>query len=201
MINHSQLQQQAIELLIKYWSKYTKLKKSHFNWALDNSSYTFYSKGSVLYEEGSTDKYVYIVCDGLLARLHEDDESEKTNFFSIAIAGMGLMTTKHLFSASPSQGRLVALRPSHVLSIPYAAIHKRKKKDSCVEILVDVLNSKKKKQLVNLRILSLIDSPSLRYLSFCQQMPSLKAILSQREIAMLLNISRSTIQRSNPRLP
>lgn len=195
------LHQQAIELLLKHWSKYAKIKKSHFNWLLNNSTYHQLSARGVLYEAGSRDKFVFIVCDGLIARIYEDEESEKTKIFSVALPGMALMTTEHLYSESPSQGHIVGIRPSHILALPYATVHKHKKKDAKVETLVDVLNSKKKKQLVQLRRLSLILNPSERYLSFHTHMPTLRAILSQREIAMLLSISRSTIQRANRRIP
>lgn len=201
MKKHTILHQQAVEQLLTYWSQYAKIKKSHFNWLLNNSTYHQLSNKRVLYEEGSRDQFVYIVCDGLIARIYEDEESEKTKIISVALPGMALMTTEHLYSDRPSQGHIVGIRPSHILALPYAIVHKHKKKDAKIETLVDVLNSKKKKQLVQLRRLSLILNASERYLSFYRHMPTLIAILSQREMAMLLSISRSTIQRANRRIP
>jgi len=39
MKNATILHQQAIEILLKLWNKYAKIKKSHFNWLLNNSTY------------------------------------------------------------------------------------------------------------------------------------------------------------------
>lgn len=201
MKNQTILHQQAVELLLTYWSKYAKIKRSHFNWLLDHSIYHQVSARGVLYEEGSREKNVYIVCAGLVARIYEDDESKKDKIFSVALPGMALTTTEHLYSDRHSQGHIVGIRPSHILALPYETIHKHKKKDAKVAVLVEVLHSKKKKQLIQLRRLSLIQNPSERYLRFYRDMPMLRAILSQREIAMLLSISRSTIQRANRRIP
>jgi CRP-like cAMP-binding protein len=201
MKKHTVLHQQAVEQLLTYWSKYAKIKRSHFNWLLDHSTYHQVSTRGVLYQEGSREKNVYIVCGGLIARIYEDDASETDKIFSVALPGMALTTTEHLYSDRPSQGHIVGIRPSHILALPYETVHKYKKKDAKVAVLVDVLHSKKKKQLVQLRRLSLIQNPSERYLRFYRDMPMLRAILSQREMAMLLSISRSTIQRANRRIP
>jgi|GEM_PF-2415476 len=50
MKNAPILPQQAIEMLLKHWSKYAKIKKSHFNWLLNNSIYHQLSTRGVLDE-------------------------------------------------------------------------------------------------------------------------------------------------------
>ena len=61
------LHQQAIELLLKLWSKYAKIKKSHFNWLLNNSTYHQISARGVLYEAVSRHSYAKEYCKSTLA--------------------------------------------------------------------------------------------------------------------------------------
>lgn len=152
-------------------------------------------KDTALYLAGERQKNVYLVAKGMLGRIEISPDTGKRKILSVALPGMAMLTTPHLYSNTPSKGDITALRSgSTILRIPYAAIRDFKEKDPRIDTLIDVLVSKKIKQLSDLRIVTLSDTSFSRYEAFAKQMPYLKTKLTQQEQADLLGISRYTVQ-------
>ena len=61
-------------------------------------------KGELLYYEGDNSKIVYLVNKGAIGRVTQDNLSGKRQIMTVALNGMALMTTNHLYSDTPSKG-------------------------------------------------------------------------------------------------
>ena len=187
----------GLRFLLAYWKKYCQLEPWHTDWArryirIQNGI----RRGQTLYLEGDHQKKVYFVTQGMLARVRYNDKG-KRQLLSVALPGMALMCTDHLYSHTPSKGDIVVLRPrTVVVDIPYRAIVAFNEQEPQLNTLLHILTNKKKKQMTTLsRILHETD-PFARHLLFVHDMPDLQALLTQVEQAELLCISRKTVQRS-----
>lgn len=187
----------GLRFLLHYWSRYCELQPWHIDWARRYIQVLpLLRKHQTLYLEGEKQKYVYLVVQGLLARVTMDPDSGKRKILSVALPGMALMTTPHLYSSTPSTGDIVVLRPkTTVVQIPYRAILEFKEQEPHIDTLIDILSNKKKKQMtVSSRILHERD-PFTRYLLFAKDMPEIHRILMHGETAEILGISLSSAQR------
>ncbi|NGF56526.1 Crp/Fnr family transcriptional regulator [Parapusillimonas sp. SGNA-6] len=182
--------------LISYWSRYCTLEPWHTDWAKQHIRVPdSLRKGQALYLEGERQKNVYLVARGLLARVRYNDKG-KRQILSVALPGMALMTTDHLYSRTPSKGDIVVLRSnSIIIEIPYRAIKDFKEREPHIDTLIDVLGNKKRKQLARLRSVTHGHKPYLCYQHFITQMPDLFQTLKHAEVADLLGISLSTVLR------
>lgn len=187
----------GLRFLISYWSKYCTLEPWHTDWARRHIRIPdSLRKGDVLYLDGDRQKNVYLVARGLLARVQYHDG--KRQILSIALPGMALMTTDHLYSRTPSKGDIVVLRPhTIVIEIPYRAIRDFKDREPAIDTLIDVLGNKKRKQMATLRSATLGIKPFESYLRFVNELPELHHALTQTEAAQLLGISKTTLQSAH----
>src|SRR5690606_22014299 len=124
------------------------------------------------------------------------DDRGRRQILSVALPGMALLTTDHLYSRTPSKGDIVVLRSnSTIIEIPYRAIKDFKEREPHIDTLIDVLGNKKRKQLARLRSVTHGHKPYLCYRHFVTQMPELFQTLKHAEVADLLGISLSTVLR------
>lgn len=189
----------SLGYLIDFWSKYCVLEKWHVEWARMHLHIpSGLRKDEVLYAEGEHQSNVYLVTKGLLARIQVDTATDKRKIFSIALPGMALMTTDHLYSATPSIGDITVLRSnSLVIKIPYQAIKAFKENEQHIDTLIDVLGNRKRKQIMVLRRVTHGLKPFESYLHFADEIPELHRILTNQECADLLGISIATVKRAN----
>ncbi len=187
----------GLRFLLQYWQRHCTLEPWHTDWAKQHIRVRDrLRKGQALYLEGDRQQHVYLVARGLLARVRYDD-SEKRQILSIALPGMALMTTDHLYSRTLSMGDILVLRPaSLVIQIPYRAILEFREYEPRLNTLISILTNKKKKQMTALSRIMHEPDPFTRYLSFAQGMPDIQAVLTQIEQAELLGIARKTVQRA-----
>lgn len=183
--------------LLAFWKKHCALEMHHIEWIKENIEINKpLSKGDIIYLEGQKQKYVYFVSRGAIARTIYDS-NYKTHILSIALPEMALMSTAHLYSATPSAGNIIALHSNtRIIKIPYKALKHVQQDFPEVNTLISILSNKKKKQLAQLRILSSISSTIDRYLYFAENMKNLKASLTHKEAAQLLGISINSIYRA-----
>lgn len=186
----------AYQFLIWFWSKHCELEESHRTWI--KKHIRIYSKlkpEHMLYYEGFLDKNIFFVTTGLIGRIVENEENGRRQLINVALPGMALMSTAHLYSDTPSLGDIVVLRPdTDVVALPYQALLNYRKTERIVDTLVGMLLHKKKKQIACLLRISHAGSAFEHCLRFAKELPELYHILYQREVADLLNISRTTVQ-------
>lgn len=184
--------------LIAFWSKYCTLQDWHIEWARTHVKVqSELKKDQYLYLQGEAQKNVYFATKGMLARTDYHPDTGKQRILSVALPGMALMTTDHLYSHTPSKGDIVVLRSrSRIVEIPYRAIREFKEKEPHIDTLIDVLGNKKRKQMMALRRIMFEPDAFKRYLQFEKDMPQLTEILTQIEQAQLLSIGRNTVQRA-----
>lgn len=182
--------------LLQYWQRHCTLEPWHTDWARRHIRVPdSLRKGQPLYTHGEKQKNVYLVARGLLARVRYDDRG-KRQILSIALPGMALMTTDHLYSGTPSDGDIVALRSSSlVVQIPYPAIVAFKEQEPQLNTLLSILTNKKKKQMTALSRILRESNLATRYLLFAKEMPELHRILTHDERAEIIGISLSSAQR------
>ncbi|TYR36339.1 Crp/Fnr family transcriptional regulator [Sphingobacterium phlebotomi] len=189
----------GFRLLFEFWSKYHQLDASHIAWARTHVGIVPVRRGQVLHRVGEKRRMVFLVCEGLLARVDyiEFKERIKRKITSIALPHFALTSTSHLYSRTPTSGDIVALRSGIVIIIPYDAIISFKEDDPAVETLIDVLTNRKKRQLETyLRVIH-STSPFQRYLLFDRLMPEIRRVTNQNEQADFLGISRRTVQEAS----
>lgn len=194
----------GLRFLIDLWSRHCPLEPWHVEWARSHVQVSALSRGDELYLEGERQQQVYLVTQGMLGRVlyrlppEDDDRPMKRHILSVALPGMALMTTHHLYTDSPSRGDIVSLRShTRVIQIPYRSILDFKEQEPHIDTLIDILSNKKRKQLSKLREISAGVPPFERYLHFAEEMPELHEVLTQKEIAELLGISKTTIQSAH----
>ena len=179
------------------WSKHCQVTPWHEAWALRHIRITNTRKNDSLYFEGVLDRSVYIVAKGMLARVQYDQNTGRRHILTVAVPGMALMTTFHLYSHTPSKGDIIVLRANtQVIQISYQELKSLKQQEPDIDTLIDVLGNKKKKQLAALRGVTLGAKPYISCLLFLEEMPDLRDALTLQEIADLLGISLSTVKRA-----
>lgn len=188
----------GLRLLLALWSKHVPLTAWHEAWASANVRIRRgFRRQDVLYEEGQRQKNIYLAIEGLLARVSFDPSNGRRQILSVALPGMALMTTDHLYSSTPSKSDICILRSNTiVVQIPYAAIKNFYEQEPNLSTLINVIGNKKKKQLAALRRISLDPHPVSACTQFLRDMPELHQVLTQQEIADLLGISRSSVQEA-----
>lgn len=188
----------GLRFLIDYWQKYCTLDDWHINWARRYLTVMpRLRKGDQLYRTGEPQQYVYFVVRGMLGRTQDLPDSDKRQLLSIALPGMALMTTAHLYSPTPSQGDITVLHPQTiVIQMPYRVIKDFKTQEPQLNTLISVLANKKTKQMSALSWIMHEQDPVARYLLFARHMSDLETVLTQQEQAELLGISKNTVQRA-----
>lgn len=183
---------------ISFWAKYCALEEFHLRWSARNMQQILLRRNQVLYGQGDPQRYLYYVSRGMIAHIQHGNKNRR--IFSIAVRGMSLTTTTHLFSCSAVPGEIVALRSGSVLRIPYRAIHENLEQDGPINTLLSVLTNKQYRFLQLIRRSCLSDSPRERYRQFAALLPDLLQQTTQREHADLLGISRDTVQKTKKEL-
>lgn len=186
----------AVEILIQHWSKFGTLEPYHGQWALQQSDLMYCRRNEGVYAEGWTDKIVFYVCSGILARVRYDEQDNR-HILSVGLPGMAMLSTEHLYSQTQAEGSIIALGTSTVLTISYHAVKTLKETEKSLDNFVNALNNKKRRQLARLRTVGRIVEPTHRYIHFAKRLPELRHALTQVEQAELLGISRRTIQRAS----
>lgn len=189
----------GIRFLIKLWSKYSKLEDYHLEWAQNQIRFLHgLKKDHLLYYQGEQRKDIYIVIKGLVGRVLENSAIGKRQILSVGTPGMGLMTTNHLYSSTPSKGNIVILHSgTQVIQLTYRSIFELRQIDKDADILINVFTNKKKEQISTLRRISLERAAFDKCLIFAEELPNLYRLLTQQEIADILNISRRTVQMAS----
>lgn len=193
-------QKEASRILTNHLGKFGTVLPLYKDWIEQHTKFKFYAKNTYVHEEGSTTEQVFYICSGMLARVwYEEDQKTnniKRQIFSIGLPQMGMLSTEHLYTTSPNVGHIIALRPSLVVSIPYAKVKALKENDQLFNSLMAALSNKKKRQLSKLRRIAMIKDPVSVYMEFTKLFPDLNRLLLQEEKQDLLQISRSTICRT-----
>ncbi|MDR2272764.1 MAG: hypothetical protein LBF27_17780 [Sphingobacterium sp.] len=186
----------AYQFLIRFWSKHCELEESHRAWIKKHIQvYSGVKTGHMLYYEGFLDKKIFFATKGLIGRVIENEETGRRQLINVALPGMALMSTAHFYSDTPSLGDIVVLRPdTDVVILSYHALLNYRQAERIVDTLIGMLVHKKKKQLACLLRISRTSSAFERCLRFTNELPELYHILYQREVADLLDISRTTVQ-------
>lgn len=184
--------------LLAFWNKHCKIDESHIHWLKMNIELIEHlPKGKTVYIEGDRQKSLYFVSRGILARIRYDDKF-KIHILSLAFPTMALMSTSHLYSNTASPGNIIALHANtSIIKISYSSIKETRQSIPEVATLVSILNNKKKKQLLQLRILTSIKNPIERYLYFSEHLQEVKNDLTHKEVAQLLGISTNSIFRAS----
>ena len=187
----------GLRFLLQYWQRHCTLEPWHTDWARMHIRVPdSLRKGQTLYTHGEKQKNVYLVARGLLARVRYDDRGRR-QILSVALPGMALMTTDHLYSRTPSKGDIVVLRSnSTIIEIPYRAVLEFKEHEPQLNTLMDILTNKKKKQMTAVSRIMHEADPFTRYQLFAHDMPDLQSTLTQIEQADLLGIGKNTVQRA-----
>jgi len=185
----------AIPDLLRYWAKHSSLDSFHEALLHRHAEVLQVKQGHRLQEEGIVQRNIYFVCKGLIARQIVHDDGRRS-LLTIATPHMALFTTVHPYTSRASLGEIVSILPSLVLRIPYNIVLPYRYKDPAIERLIDIFINKKKAQTDQLRLLSTLQQPTQRYIAFAKRLPDLNRLLTEQEIADLLQISRSTVQRA-----
>lgn len=192
---------EAARILTNHLGKFGTVLPLHKDWIEQHTTYKLYPKNTYIYEEGATAEQVFYICSGMLARVQYEEDPKTQNLkrqiFSIGLPQMGMLSTEHLYTKSPNVGHIITLRPSLVVSIPYAKLKALKENDQLFNALMAALSNKKKRQLSKLRRIAMIKDPASIYMEFTKLFPDLNQLLLQEEKQDLLQISRSTICRTN----
>ncbi|PRD51991.1 hypothetical protein C5749_16980 [Sphingobacterium gobiense] len=197
-VNRIRKHNPGLRALLAFWSRYCDLSPWHAQWAHQHIDVMRIPRGEVLSWSGDRTKKVYFVCKGMLGRIIDIEVNgiAKRKIMSIALPGLALTSTTHLYRNTPHEGDIVALRSGIVVGISYKAIKAFKAEEPAIETLVDILTHKKKRQLeAHIQILH-STSPFERYLLFDKLMPEIRQVTSQREQADFLGISRDTVQKA-----
>lgn len=183
--------------LLHFWQQYYTLEDWHIEWATQHIQVkNNLKKGTTLYYNGQMDKTVYLVARGMLAMVSYDEKGNRS-IHRLATPGMAFTTTQHLYSTSPHGMDIVVLKANTLLvQITYKHILQFKEKEPGLNTLMNVLISKKKKQITKLLCIMREQDPFARYLVFVQELPYIASQLTQNEQSQLLNISRATVQRA-----
>ncbi|WP_437922409.1 Crp/Fnr family transcriptional regulator [Sphingobacterium sp. LRF_L2] len=184
----------GFQQFLAFWSKYAALDSFHEQWAKTHIKIIQYRKNAIVLEEGSLEDSILLVSEGMLARIEEDEEENRRKILSIALPGMALFSSWHLYSKKHINGNIVALRSSRIISISYKNLKAYKDQDKAIDILIDVLGNKKKKQMMQLRGITLGQKPFRSCIRFLSRMPQLHTLLTQQEQADLLGVSKTTLQ-------
>lgn len=190
----NQSTEKAYTMLLSYWAKFYPIDASHAQWLRLHAVAQLHPRGDILCSQTHQLLNVYFVSGGMLGRQVHNPETGKRQLLAVALPNRALFTTSHVFSATPTTGEIVTLRPSMVVRIPYKYL-KQAENDLAIKTLTNALVSKKKSIADKLRLLFFVDQPIERYAAFCEKLPELKRVLSQEEQADLLNIGRRTVQR------
>lgn len=185
----------AAAILIQHWGKFGTLDSYHKQWALQHSDLCVYRRNDWVYAEGWSDKIIFYVCSGILARVRYDEQDDR-HILSVGLPGMAMLSTEHLYSETQAEGSIVALRNSTLLALPYHAVKALKEEEKSLNNFISALHHKKLRQLARLRAVGRIVQPTQRYIHFAKRLPDLHYNLTQTEQAELLGISRSTISRT-----
>lgn len=188
----------GLQSLLKFWGRYCELTLWHEAWARQRIKVIPVRRGDVLSWTGDRQKMVYFVCKGILARVTETEVKDQTKrqITSIAMPGLALTSTTHLYRSTPHEGNIIALRSGIVVAIPYKTIKAYKEIEPTVETLIDILINKKKRQVeTHLQILH-PTSAFQRYILFDTLLPEIRNATSQKEQADFLGISRDTVQKA-----
>lgn len=186
----------AYPFLVQYWSEHCTLKAWHEYWILKHVQVlTLLKKHDELYLTGAKDKSVYLVFRGALGVVKPNKQG-RNRISHIALPGMALMTRMDLDNGKPLSCHIVVLAAkSIILEIPFKAITAFKKQEPSIATLAQVIGQKEKEQLARLRLL---DSEGRGYPAYCyfmEHLPELRGILTNQEVADLLGVSISTIER------
>lgn len=183
--------------LIQFWQQYYRLDDWHVSWAKQSIQVkNKLNKGTTLFYGGQSEKTVYLVARGMLAMVSYDEDGNRS-IHRVAMPGMAVTTTQHLHSKTPIETDIVVLKPNTlIIEISYKHILQFKEQEPGLNTLVNVLISKKKKQISKLLYIMREPDSFARYLLFAQELPLIASELTQVEQAELLNISRSTVQRA-----
>lgn len=199
MKNQAKIYSIAINFLIDYWGRYSNLDDWHMEWIQQYVRVRVLKKGELLYIEGESQSRVFIVMEGLLFRniLRKDN---KCRIMSVLVEGMATITSKHLFSATPSIGDIVTARSRNVIiEIPNRPLLALLGQSEAVNTLINVFSNKEKHQS-NLLLLVMLESDFYkRYLLFARLLPELHQILMHQEVADLLGFSLSSVKRYHKR--
>lgn len=186
----------SYQYMVRFWSKYCELEDIHLQWLKKHADIrSNLKRGQVLHFDGDPQKIVFIVTKGLVGRVTESEKTGKRKIISVGIPGMALMTTKHLYSSSPSIGSLIVLRSgTEIVSFKYRSILEFRIIERNTDILIGVFTNKKKEQLNAFRRIALEESAFDKCLLFTKEFPLFFQILSHQEIADILSISKRTVQ-------
>ncbi|WP_160069122.1 Crp/Fnr family transcriptional regulator [Sphingobacterium bovisgrunnientis] len=186
----------AFVFLMNYWKKHCILENSHYLWIQNHIEIkSKISKNTAIHLYGERSKVVYFVCKGALARIHYD-KNYKLHIDHIALPGMALMSTIHIYSNTLSEGDIISIQPnSSYIIIKYKDIHQGIQHSPELETLINIFSNKIKKQIIALNVILHESTPLERYCRFINLLPELHQLLTQSEQSSLLNISRRTIQR------
>jgi len=186
----------VFQFLINLWSKHCPLEDFHVQWAKKHIHiHQNLKKGDQLYWPDDYDKRVLIVTKGLIGRIKENQKSGKRKIITLGTPGMAMMTTKHLFSNTPSAGEIIVLRTgTDIASIKYHHIYQLREMEKNVNTLINIFTNKKKEQLSILRRVDLEETGFDACLQFTKEFPQLFLLLTRQEIADLLSISLRTVQ-------
>lgn len=200
-MNNRRKLKQYCNKLIEIRRKYSPADDQHEQWLVDNCSLLDLRRGDVLdIPKGRINHKFYFVIEGMIAWVQYDSQHRKRKIISIALAEMAIQSSRHLYSTTPLEGELIALRKCKVLAIPYTILKEANSQDLCLNIFLDALQNKSTRQFSILREISMITKPLFkRYQYFLEKLPELMPLKIQ-ERADLLSISRSTLNRlSNPK--
>lgn len=183
--------------LLRLWQKHCRLEDWHIAWAKQHILVlNKLQKEQTLLLAGEKAKNVYLVMQGMLARVDYKGKDSKRRILDLALPGMAFITTPHLYNPKPSTGDIIVLRSkTTVIKISYKSILALKEQEPQTNTIIHLLGTKRDKlREAVLQVLREGNSLS-RYLLFAESMPELQRLLTQAEQAQLLNISRNTVQR------
>lgn len=191
----------AYQQIFAYLQKFGIVQPYHQSFIKDRGTVKHYSRNEGVYLEGHSDRTIFFNCSGLLARVIKEDnektQKEKRRILSVCLPNMVLTSTEHLYTNKQLPGDIIALQPSVVIEFSYSSILAFKEEDQLLNSMISALSNKMNKQLGRLRLISFIKDPMNKYLEFTKYLPELREVLSQNEQQDLLDISRSTIQRTS----
>src|SRR5690606_37739336 len=111
----------AAAILIQHWSKFGTLDPYHKQWALQHSDLCIYRRKDWVYAEGWSDKIMFYICRGILARVRYDEQDDR-HILSVGLRGIAMPSTEQLCNQIQAEGSIVVLRNSTLLTLPYHAV-------------------------------------------------------------------------------
>src|SRR5690606_22915039 len=136
----------AAAILIQHWGKFGTLDPYHKQWALQHSDLCVYRRNDWVYAEGWSDKIIFYVCRGILARVRYTAQYNR-HIISVGLHGMAILHTKHLSIQTQAEGRLVVVRNSTHLAPPYHAAKALKQEEKRLTYFIRALHHKKLRHL------------------------------------------------------